>query len=365
MIGDWLESYPKTSGINLPVDLIRTVAIFLVILLHAAIEPNLTVDFMSPQGVELWWTATAYKSIAVTCIPLFVILTGALLLQPAKTNEPLGVFFRKRWRRIGIPTIFWGIIYFGWSFFVRDQPVTSDAIFKGILTGPYYHFWFLYLLIGLYLLTPLIRILVSYADWKIIKYFLIIWLIGTGIIPLIGLYTNISPAVNWFQQSVFLLTGLIGYFILGAYIKKLRFRRSTLTVLMFLGAGTTALGTYVLVATIGEFYGIVLFDASSLSVIATSIALFLLLAAVPNQTVEKHTKNSRVLRVVSENTLPIYLLHVIVLETLQSGYLGFSLNVSTLNPILEIPLITALTLMICLAIIVPLKKLPYIKRLIG
>jgi len=71
------------------------------------------------------------------------------------------------------------------------------------------------------------------------------------------------------------------------------------------------------------------------------------------------------LKVISENSLPIYLFHLIVLETLQSGYLGFKLSVTTLNPLIEIPLLTALTLVICLAIIVPLKKLPYVKRIIG
>jgi surface polysaccharide O-acyltransferase-like enzyme len=206
---------------------------------------------------------------------------------------------------------------------------------------------------------------VAYADWKIIKYFLIIWLIGTGVVPLIGLYTKISPAVNWFQQSIFVLTGLVGYFILGAYIYRLRFRRSTLAALLVIGAVSTGLGTYFLVSTMGENYSRILLDASSLTVIVTSIALFLLLASVPNQKVEKHTKISRILSVISQNTLPIYLFHVIVLETLQKGYLGVRLSVSTLNPIIEIPLLTAVTLLICLAIIVPLKKVPCLKRILG
>jgi peptidoglycan/LPS O-acetylase OafA/YrhL len=51
------ESDSKNEGIALPVDLIRTVAIVLVVLLHAAIEPNPTLDLMSPPGVQLWWTA--------------------------------------------------------------------------------------------------------------------------------------------------------------------------------------------------------------------------------------------------------------------------------------------------------------------
>jgi surface polysaccharide O-acyltransferase-like enzyme len=71
------------------------------------------------------------------------------------------------------------------------------------------------------------------------------------------------------------------------------------------------------------------------------------------------------LKLISENTLPIYLFHLIVLETFQKGYLGLKISVTNLNPIIEIPLVTTVTLFICLAIIVPLKKLPYVKRIIG
>jgi len=45
--------------------------------------------------------------------------------------------------------------------------------------------------------------------------------------------------------------------------------------------------------------------------------------------------------------------------------LGFKISVTTINPIIEIPLVTAVTLLICLAILVPLKKLPYVNRIIG
>jgi surface polysaccharide O-acyltransferase-like enzyme len=54
----------NAERINLPIDLIRTVAIFLVILIHATEEPIPYVDIMSPQGVTLWWTENIYDSIA-------------------------------------------------------------------------------------------------------------------------------------------------------------------------------------------------------------------------------------------------------------------------------------------------------------
>lgn len=293
------------------------------------------------------------------------MLTGVLLLCPEKTEEPLRVFFKKRWKRIGIPVIFWGVIYFIWQFIVRDQPATADFVFRGILTGPYFHFWFIYILIGLYLLTPLLRVVISYADWRIIKYFLVLWLVGSAAVPLIGLYSDLRNPAFWFQQSLFLLTGLVGYYILGAYISRLRWRLRTLLSIYVLGTVFMMLGTYATVGTLGENYAVFFLTSSSITAIPASIGLFLLIISIPNSAIEKHKKTSRALSVISQNTLPIYLFHVIVLETLAHGYLGLQLSVTTLKSVLEIPLVTAVTLLICLVVLVPLKKLPYLRRILG
>ena len=126
------------------------------------------------------------------------------------------------------------------------------------------------------------------------------------------------------------------------------------------------MGTYLLVGTLGEQYTQFFHDASSFNVIITSIALFLILStlSLPKSAIQISGTN-RIFQLISKNTLPIYLFHVIVLETLQRGFLGFKISLNTMSPIIEIPLITAVTLFICLAVIVPLKKIPYVKRIIG
>ena len=147
---------------------------------------------------------------------------------------------------------------------------------------------------------------------------------------------------------------------------KLRLRSSFLFLILVLSSVFTIIGTYILVNTMGENYSQFFLSASSFNVILASVALFLIVAAVPSQTVEnRFPKGNRALKLISQNTLAIYLFQTMVLETLQKGYLGFKISVTTMNPIIEIPLITAVTLLICLAIIVPLTKIPYVKRVIG
>ena len=354
------------GGIALPVDLIRTVAIILVILLHASIEPNPGLSQMSPEGVQMWWVSNIYNSISRVAVPLFVMLTGALLLQPTKTDESLSVFFKKRWNRIGIPVLFWGAIFFLYDFFVKGQELTSTYVLQGMLAGPYVHFWYVYLLVGLYLITPLIRVLIAHADWSLIRYFLIIWFTGTGIFSLFTLNASISPQAVWFEDNVFILTGIIGYFVLGAYITKLHVSSRLLYLGLIASSVFTIVGTYFVIGTLGEAYSQFFLTAISFNVIIASISLFLIMGTVQNQTIEKRIpRGARIIKVISENTLPIYLFHIIVLEALQKGVFGFKLSVTTINPIIEIPLTTVVTLLICLVIIVPLKKLPYVKQIIG
>jgi surface polysaccharide O-acyltransferase-like enzyme len=360
------ELTAEKDNIGLPVDLIRTVAIILVILLHASIEPNPSLNLMSPEGVQLWWTSDIYNSISRVAVPLFVMLTGALLLQPQKVDEPLRAFFKKRWNRVGLPILFWGTIFFAWDFLVKAQPFTPLFVAQGILAGPYNHFWYVYALLGLYLITPLLRVLVAHADWRLIRYFLVVWFVGTGIVPLLTLYVGISSQAVWFTNNVFLFTGLIGYFTLGAYVEKLKISKSILYAGLVSSTLWTIIGTYLVIGSIGETYSQFFLTASSFSVIISSITLFLIL------TTRSHRKNQtkipvghKILVLISDNTLPIYLFHIIILETLQNGYLGIKLSVTTLNPIIEIPLITAITLFLSLAIILPLKKIPGIKKIIG
>src|SRR5512135_2615902 len=87
----WNCLLQKNTEIAAPVDLIRTVAIFLVIMVHAAIERHPVVTVMDQAEVVRWLTVNTYDAFADPSVPLFVMLSGALLLQPSKI-EPIRVF---------------------------------------------------------------------------------------------------------------------------------------------------------------------------------------------------------------------------------------------------------------------------------
>ncbi len=357
-------------------DLIRTVAIIMVLMYHALTEPIIESQLTLTQYSVVWLSQTTYESIVIIGVPLFVMLSGALLLQPAKVTEPIKIFFKKRLARIGLAFVFWSAIYFVWSYFADHTAVTLNYVIKTLLNGgAYYQFWFIYLIVGLYLITPVLRILVAYADKKILRYFIVLWFIGVGLLPLFQLITGFS-----LNSNVFVLSGYVGYFILGVYLIGGQVKTGTLKWLWAAAIVWTFIGTWLMTFqfhALNQYY--FFFYTTSANVIVSTAVVFMLLSKAPRDWPgSSHPRLSRLVHTISVNTLPIFFLHVIVLESINRGYfylfkisltnisfLGFNLTLSFLNPIFEIPLATAVTLFISLGLVLLMKKVPVLNKLIG
>jgi surface polysaccharide O-acyltransferase-like enzyme len=346
----------------LPADLIRFAGVILVILLHSSIESYTGLPLSPFNSNVYWWTTTIFDSIARPAVSLFIILTGALLLQPTKVNEPIKVFLKKRFARIGYAFVFWTIVYLIWGHLIQNQPLTVNSIVQGFTSGAYYHLWFLYLITGLYLLTPVLRVVVTYGSERLLRYLIILWFLGVAVLPLINLLTMVS-----ISSLLFLIGGWIGYFLLGAYLPKLKWRTSRLIVLLVLGYFFTAAGAWIMVNPFhfaGQYY--FFFDSLTINVIVASIALFMLLSRVPvDWPGIRHPNLKKFIHTVSQYSLPIYLLQLIIIESLQRGFFGFKISLLVINPIIEIPLITIVTLFITLGLVIAMKQVPILKKLIG
>jgi surface polysaccharide O-acyltransferase-like enzyme len=362
----------QLRGRPVNIDLVRTVAMIGVLMLHAAGRFTTTpqeLNQLTPFQLTQWSTVTIYQSIAVPLgVPLFLMLSGALLLQPFKCDESLKVFWKKRWARIGLPSLFWGAAYFAWDFLVQKIPFSAEAIIQGILNGPYTQLWYLYVLVGLYLLTPMLRVFIANADESFVKYFIIIWILGVAILPFSGLFTTYE-----LNSNVFTLTGYVGFFVLGTYLSTVWIRRQTLIFFASAGVACTALGTYILASTVGGSQMYFLQQYFSPTIILTAVMVFLLLFTIkPPQTPKdketnippKPSKGTKLIQLISQNTLGIFFIHVIIIESIQLGYFGFTFNRSVLNPIIEVPVMTGIVLFASLGIILLLKKVPYLKRMI-
>jgi len=352
------------KAFHLPVDLIRTFAILCVVLIHASIE-SYDQSIMTDPIIALYnGTTSAYQSVAIASVPLFAMISGALLLRPSKVNEPIRVFFKKRLGRLGLAFAFWSAVYFAWSFLVDGTPLTLRALLGGIfVNGAYFHFWFFYLIAGLYLATPILRVVVAAGGRHIMRYLLVLWFLGVSVMPFVLLVTGYA-----LNNDLFLFTGFIGYFVLGAYLRGVSAPSWLLVAGLLGGISWTLVGTYFMTYPlnwVGQYY--FFFDTVSINVVMVSVSIYMLLSKAsvdwPGKT--KHPRLHSLVHFISANTLPIYLFHVIILESIHRGYFGFTLSLRTMNPIVEIPLVAALAFIITIALVYLVSRLPVLSKLIG
>ncbi len=159
---------------------------------------------------------TGISFVTAPCIGLFFMVSGALLL-PAK--EPMRQFYNKRLSKVVWPTLIWSLFYIFVSLvkgelFVPDLPkvifsIPFSAQGNGIM-------WFMYTLIGLYLISPLISPWLEKASKREIEIVLLLW-IFTLLYPLISslVYVDETP-----KGILFSFSGYIGYYLLGYYLRK-------------------------------------------------------------------------------------------------------------------------------------------------
>jgi surface polysaccharide O-acyltransferase-like enzyme len=300
-------------------------------------------------------------------VPLFFMLSGSLLLQPSKVDEPIRVFLKKRLARIGTAFVFWSVIYFIWDYYANHVALTPYSITQSLLQGGAYNqFWFIYAIMGLYLITPVLRMVVKTANRNILRYIIILWFMGAIVPPFVQLVTGLK-----IDNSLLLFGGYIGYFVLGLYLMGVKVKTKILLALLAAGLALTFAGLILLEVPfnkLGVVYGNnFFFDGySSVTVVLSSVAAFLLLSKFPRSW-PGNSKPwfSRLVRFISENTLAIFFMHQIVLQVLNSGTLGIRISVLNIPSPIEIPIATVCTLFICLGLIAVIKKIPIGGKLIG
>ena len=217
-------------------DFVKFIAISMMIAVHCT--DNVTPTERSEAWYNLW--GSFYGSFMRPAIPLFVMVTGALLL-PVKEN--ISTFYTERLTRLVIPFIVWSVLYnlFPWitgllglsptiinDFFAWAEPDQSfSGALHNILMIPFnfsmlaVQMWYVYLLIGLYLYMPFFSAWVKQASVKEQKIFLTLWFISL-FIPYLREYLtkDLWGTCSWNEFGLlYYFAGFNGYLLLGYYIK--------------------------------------------------------------------------------------------------------------------------------------------------
>ena len=88
-------------------DIVRLVAMYILVCCHSADPFNYVPEGAAMVSDIKFWGAL-WGSMMRPCVPLFVMLTGALLLPQ---QGPVGPFYKKRISRVFWPFLIWSVIY--------------------------------------------------------------------------------------------------------------------------------------------------------------------------------------------------------------------------------------------------------------
>lgn len=352
-----------SSGRLVWIDRLRVVSIAAVVLLHCAAP--LLLEF-GESGSVRWWVGNLYDASVRWSVPAFVMVSGALVLGRAH-RRPLREFLRRRFGRVAIPFLAWSVVYFYWQPLLWDMDRSTADLLPALLEGPIsFHLWFVYMLLGLYLLAPLLGAFLDAARPRLAAYAVGLWLVGASVLPmaerLVGLETWFSPG----RENSPLM--LVGYFLLGPVLARGELRglgaRYVAPVLL-LAVAFTAASTYLLTAAADGSYQPLFYEYYSLNVVVMSVAVFVLGARGGGQGGGAGSdRRAGWWRAASERVFGIYLVHVVVLDVLKQGVLGFTLDESTGHPVVAVPVLAATTFAASWAVVMVLERLPGVRRVL-
>lgn len=328
-------------------DLCRVLAIFGVVVIHAC------GSFFNKYGTiaEGDWLSVNFLDSLVRCsVPLFVMLSGALLL---KRDTGLAVIpeIIRRISKVLIPLILWGVSYLFYVSYFSGESIK----WRSLLTQPpMYHLWFVYMIIGIYFLLPvfqaIFQAIINRRDLQI--YLLAIWAVMTC-----GPIYQSMPLLNLMQQTS--LFGYGGYFILGGVIASSSFDRVIAPVwaaIYLVGVAVTFFLTSQsskqanqLIETAYLYF--------SLNVVVSSVAAFVLISKI-----RIGKRWASILQWVSDKAFLIFFMHVVILERVSNALVALDLGAPLGILIL---LISVITFAICLMVSACIRMAPGSKFLLG
>lgn len=275
-------------------DLIRVIAILMVVLVHT------TALDTTREGLTL---STYLFVLAKNCIPLFVMISGALLIHKQEADV---VFFKKRVKRILIPWAFWAGVYL----FVF---MLMGGVIQNNLTTEYLRifsskFTFLPLIFSLYLIIPILRQVFKKQQHYIGWYMVLLWFLGVSFLPYLRntLAFPLSVDNGLVRQTV----EFSGFLILGHLLSNIKVTENKAWK-----AATLFLGSYlatVWLVNIPTEQTLIFSAYISPTIILSSTALFLLLKKAGQN---KSINNLKIpLTSLSKASFGVFLVHTLVIE---------------------------------------------------
>ena len=345
-------------------DQIRAFAIVLVVMIHVCNT------FMNAHAVgSAGWSIPALtKSFCVIAVPLFLMISGALLLNRA---YDLKDYLSRRFVRLILPVIFWGIILilvnlYAGSPYMAHKTNIYDMVIWFLNNG----YWFSWMLISIYLFIPVVNSFIKEYSFKGLEYFLAIWFIY-----LILFSFKLYPL--W-QIDLSYFAGYIGFIVLGYYLNNKEFKFSDRTMfiigiliyLIFSAANcylrVNCLYTGVLIERVGL---IAVLQASGIFLFMKYFAIYSEknIDSISNKIYSffKDTILGKLTLSISLCSYGIYLTHYLFLHIGSAWIQKNIYPIYSINPIKGMPLLLITVVILSWALVLIVSKIPHLKKWTG
>ncbi len=345
----------RTLGDTAWLDLARVLAIVAVVLIHV-IAPVVTGRW-AVEGTAAWWTGNLVDSALRWCVPVFVMISGALLLDPRRVERPRD-FYLRRLSRIGIPLVVWTLVYLGFRQWWLKQDLSVEDAARGVLAGtPFLQLYFLYVLLGLYALAPFLKIIIRHTTRRMQAGFAAV-LIGLGAVDQIA--SVLLGAGSPTAATRFL--PFAGYFVAGWVLRDMRLTPTRVRVAAgAFGLSVVATASLVGVVTLPDGWGApgrYLYGYLSPTVVVMSLAAFVLLRVIGQALPLGRDRLAGIASV----TFGIFLVHPLVLYPLQDNW---RLPEAPIALLITAAAHLIVTVAASVAITVMLRRIPYVRAVVG
>lgn len=342
-------------------DALRVLSLFAVIVIHSSAP--LLIRY-NESGAPTWWIGNLYDSLFRWCIPMFIMLSGSFLIKKADGRN-WGRYVRRRVRRTVFPFLVWSAAYFLWRKQINGENLEWSVFFVLMLRRPiYYHLWFLYIIVGLYFVAPVLNQYLRGSTTRNRIYLIALWVSIVSILPLMRHFSKVSLfAVPESGNSI---PVYVGYFLLGHLLRDIRVTRQRRLIAgaAFISAFfVTAFGTYyVSIVRNGGLFDGIFYEYYSLNVATMAVAIYVIPGRSRGYLPEKATigRFSPVFSIAA--CVPgMYFIHAMVIAALHQGMAGFTLRPTSIHPALGVPVFAVTVFFLSYIVVFALRKIPIVR----
>lgn len=288
-------------------DILNIIAIIAVVAMHqnGIVHEN--------PNIRAWNTSLLVDCICYFAVPVFIMNTGATLMDYRKKYDTK-TFFQKRLKKVLIPFIFWACVMFIWRIFILKTLEIHgivdlcNAFFFSKEEDTYY---FLFIIIGLYLIMPLLSCLTKEEYRKTLWYMFFLYIIIDGFVPnILSLYK-----IYWNGVITSNLGSLVIFVILG-YLLSTEDLKKRDKIIIHIGAVLGLIYRYVITFYLSKKTGMVnklTWGYTSWNSILLAMSVFIIFKDLFENKIKVSDNVAKALSVISGCSFGIYLTHKIVL----------------------------------------------------